>query len=79
LLIEITDVTSLLAMADETTGAMGLYSTELDSYTSDHMSLLESVSRLASTALHHAILNEQARAGAAVDIRTALPISRSPM
>ena len=62
---------------EETIGALALYSSELDSYSTDHLHLLESVSRLASTALKHAMLHEQTRAIAQTDTLTGLPNGRT--
>ncbi|HWO00974.1 MAG TPA: diguanylate cyclase, partial [Blastocatellia bacterium] len=61
-----------LTKGAETFGALGLYSGEIDSYSSDHLRLLESVSGLASTALQHAILHEQTKASAQTDPLTGL-------
>ncbi len=62
---------------DETIGALALYSSELESYKTDHLHLLESVSRLASTALRHAMLQEHTRAIAQTDPLTGLPSGRT--
>jgi diguanylate cyclase (GGDEF)-like protein/putative nucleotidyltransferase with HDIG domain len=61
----------------ETIGALALYTTDLESYSSDHLHLLESVSRLASTALQHAMLHEQTKASARTDALTGLPNGRA--
>jgi diguanylate cyclase (GGDEF)-like protein/putative nucleotidyltransferase with HDIG domain len=61
----------------ETIGALALYTSELDSYNNDHLHLLESVSRLASTALQHAMLHEQTKAIALTDALTGLPNGRA--
>lgn len=66
-----------LKRGDETLGALALYSSEVDSYTSDHLHLLESVSRLSSTALQHAMLFEQTKASALTDALTGLPNGRA--
>jgi GGDEF domain-containing protein len=66
-----------LKRGDETLGALALYSSELDSYNSDHLHLLESVSRLSSTALQHAMLFEQTKASAPTDGLTGLPNGRA--
>src|SRR6185295_4251893 len=66
-----------LTKGDETIGALALYSSELESYSSDHLRLLESVSRLASTALQHAIVHEQTRSNAQTDTLTGLPNGRA--
>jgi diguanylate cyclase (GGDEF)-like protein len=62
---------------EETIGALALYSSELESYTPDHLHLLESVSRLASTALQHAMLHEKTRTNAQTDMLTGLPNGRA--
>jgi diguanylate cyclase (GGDEF)-like protein/putative nucleotidyltransferase with HDIG domain len=61
----------------ETIGALALYSSEVDAYSSDHLHLLESVSRLASTALQRAMLHEQTKTIAATDALTGLPNGRA--
>jgi diguanylate cyclase (GGDEF)-like protein/putative nucleotidyltransferase with HDIG domain len=66
-----------LASGDETIGALALYTSELNSYTSDHLHLLESVSQLASTGLRQALLHEQNRANAETDSLTGLPNGRA--
>ncbi len=60
-----------------TIGALALYTNELESYSSGHVHLLESVSRLASTALQHAMLHEQTKAIAQTDALTGLPNGRA--
>jgi diguanylate cyclase (GGDEF)-like protein/putative nucleotidyltransferase with HDIG domain len=62
-----------LTNGDATIGALALYSAETDSYGAGHLDLLDSVSRLASTALRHAILNEQTRASSGTDALTGMP------
>ena len=66
-----------LTEGGETIGALALYTSELDSYSNDHLHLLESVSRLASTALQHAMLHEQTKAIAQTDALTGLPNGRA--
>ena len=66
-----------LTRGDDTIGALALYSSELESYSSDHLRLLESVSRLASTALQHAMLHEQTMSNAQTDSLTGLPNGRA--
>ena len=66
-----------LTSGEDAIGALALYSTELDSYSGDHLHLLESVARLASTALQHAILYEQTRSSAQTDALTGLPNGRA--
>ena len=58
-------------------GALALYTSELDCYSSDHLHLLESVSRFASTALQHAMLYEQTRTSSQIDALTGLPNGRA--
>jgi diguanylate cyclase (GGDEF)-like protein/putative nucleotidyltransferase with HDIG domain len=66
-----------LTSGDEAIGALALYSSEMDSYSGDHLHLLESVSRLASTALQHARLYEQTKMSAQTDALTGLPNGRA--
>jgi diguanylate cyclase (GGDEF)-like protein/putative nucleotidyltransferase with HDIG domain len=66
-----------LTKGDDTIGALALYSSDLDSYSSDHLNLLESVSRLASTALERAMLYEQTRSIAQTDVLTGLANGRA--
>ena len=66
-----------LIAGDEAIGALALYASEIDSYSSDHLYLLESVSRLASTGIQHARLHEQTRLNAQTDSLTGLPNGRA--
>ncbi len=66
-----------LTSGEEAVGALALYSTELEAYSSDHLRLLESVARFASTALQHAILYEQTKNSAQTDALTGLPNGRA--
>ncbi len=66
-----------LMKGEETIGALALYTNELDCYGSDHLHLLESVSRFASTALQHAMLYEQTRTSSQIDTLTGLPNGRA--
>ena len=66
-----------LMSGDDAIGALALYSRELDGYTADHLHLLESVARLASTALQHARLYEQTKVSAQTDALTGLPNGRA--
>ncbi|HKQ06287.1 MAG TPA: HD domain-containing phosphohydrolase [Blastocatellia bacterium] len=66
-----------LMSGDEAIGALALYSSTLDGYNGDHLHLLESVARLASTALQHAQLYEQTRVSAQTDALTGLPNGRA--
>jgi putative nucleotidyltransferase with HDIG domain len=71
-----------LMVGDDTIGALGLYSSDLAAYDTGHIQLLESVSRLTSTAIHHALLNEQARNPIGImteQIAGSLTISDAPM
>jgi putative nucleotidyltransferase with HDIG domain len=73
-----------LIVGDETIGALALYSTALAAYNTGHIQLLESVSRLTSTAIHHALLNQQAGNTAPISIMTeqitgSVSISDAPM
>jgi diguanylate cyclase (GGDEF)-like protein len=65
-----------LKNGEDAIGALALYSSDLSAYTSDHLHLLESVARLASTALEHAMLYEQTKAHAQMDGLTGLPNGR---
>jgi diguanylate cyclase (GGDEF)-like protein/putative nucleotidyltransferase with HDIG domain len=65
-----------LTKGDETIGALALYAVQLEAYSSGQLHLLESVSRLASTALQHAMLYEQTKAIAQTDTLTGLPNGR---
>lgn len=66
-----------LKKGDEAIGALALYASEIDSYSSDQLHLLESVSRFTSTALQHAMLYEQTKASAHLDTLTGLPNGRA--
>jgi diguanylate cyclase (GGDEF)-like protein len=66
-----------LKNGEDAMGALALYSSDLDFYNSDHQHLLESVARLASTALQHAILHEQTKTHAQTDGLTGLPNGRA--
>jgi diguanylate cyclase (GGDEF)-like protein len=66
-----------LVKGDAAIGALALYTEEMDSYSSDHLHLLESVSRLTSTALQHAMLYEQTKASGQTDSLTGLPNGRA--
>jgi diguanylate cyclase (GGDEF)-like protein len=63
--------------ADGTIGALALYSADLGSYDAGQLHLIETVSRLASTALQHALLYEQTRTTAQVDPLTGLANPRA--
>ncbi|HYP25172.1 MAG TPA: HD domain-containing phosphohydrolase [Blastocatellia bacterium] len=62
---------------DRAIGALALYSNEMDAYGSNHLHLLESIARFASTSLQHAILYEQTKASAQVDALTGMPNARA--
>jgi diguanylate cyclase (GGDEF)-like protein len=66
-----------LKNGEDAMGALALYSSELGSYTSDCLHLLESVARFASTALEHALLYEQTKTNAQTDSMTGLPNGRA--
>jgi diguanylate cyclase (GGDEF)-like protein/putative nucleotidyltransferase with HDIG domain len=66
-----------LANGSHTIGALALYTSEMNSYTSDQLHLLESVSQLASTGLRQALLHEQSRTNAETDSLTGLPNGRA--
>jgi diguanylate cyclase (GGDEF)-like protein/putative nucleotidyltransferase with HDIG domain len=66
-----------LKNGEDTMGALALYSSEVGSYTGEQLHLIESVARLASTALVQAILHEQTRASAQTDALTGLPNGRA--
>ncbi|HKY05276.1 MAG TPA: HD domain-containing phosphohydrolase, partial [Blastocatellia bacterium] len=66
-----------LANGADSIGALALYSSKLDSYSTDQLHLIESVSRLASTALQNAFLNEQTTTSAQIDALTGLPNGRA--
>lgn len=57
-------------------GAISIYSTHLESYTDDHMRLLETVTRLASDALANGMHHARAESNALTDSLTALPNAR---
>ncbi|HJQ71003.1 MAG TPA: HD domain-containing phosphohydrolase [Blastocatellia bacterium] len=61
----------------ETIGALAVYASEMEAYSSNHLHLLESVARLASTALQHAILYEQTKSNAQTDVLTGLVNGRA--
>jgi diguanylate cyclase (GGDEF)-like protein/putative nucleotidyltransferase with HDIG domain len=66
-----------LMSGDQAIGALGLYTSEMDSYNSAHLHLLESVCGLASSALERAMLYEQTGASAETDQLTGLRNARS--
>lgn len=66
-----------LTSGDQAIGALALYSSEMDNYSGDHLHLLKSVARLASTALGQARLYEQTKVSAQTDALTGLPNGRA--
>jgi len=66
-----------LISGDAAIGALALYSSAMDSYSGDHLHLLNSVARLAATALQHARLYEQTKVSAQTDALTGLPNGRA--
>ncbi|HEY6333124.1 MAG TPA: HD domain-containing phosphohydrolase [Blastocatellia bacterium] len=68
-----------LTRGEETIGALALYCAELKSYNAGHIQFLESVSRLASTALHNASLQEQVRASVPITPMGATPSGPLPV
>jgi putative nucleotidyltransferase with HDIG domain len=68
-----------LTVGDETMGALALYSNELAAYHTGQIQLLESASRLTSTALHHAFLNEQAKASGQLGLMGEPPSGPPPI
>src|SRR5262249_20856965 len=66
-----------LAGIDQPLGALALYSSELPAYSADQLQLIESVSRVTSTALQHAIVHEETKISARTDALTGLPNGRA--
>jgi diguanylate cyclase (GGDEF)-like protein/putative nucleotidyltransferase with HDIG domain len=58
-------------------GALALYSSELISYTADHLRLIEAVAKLASDAIANAVHHEQTETSALTDMLTGLPNARA--
>jgi diguanylate cyclase (GGDEF)-like protein/putative nucleotidyltransferase with HDIG domain len=58
-------------------GALALYSSELISYSADHLRLMEAVAKLASDAIANAVHHEQTEASALTDLLTGLPNARA--
>jgi diguanylate cyclase (GGDEF)-like protein/putative nucleotidyltransferase with HDIG domain len=58
-------------------GALALYSAELDSYTADHLRLMEAVAKLASDAIANAMHHERTETSALTDLLTGLPNARA--
>jgi diguanylate cyclase (GGDEF)-like protein/putative nucleotidyltransferase with HDIG domain len=57
-------------------GAVSLYSCELDNYEDEHMRLLETVSRIASDAIHKSLQHAETESRALTDPMTLLPNAR---
>src|SRR5581483_1273974 len=66
-----------LTKGEEAIGALALYSHTQNSYSTDQLHLLESVARLVSTALQHALLYEETKSSAQKDVLTGLPNGRA--
>jgi diguanylate cyclase (GGDEF)-like protein/putative nucleotidyltransferase with HDIG domain len=58
-------------------GALGLYSADLDSYTGDHLRLIEAVAKLATDAIGNAVQHERSETSALTDLLTGLPNARA--
>ncbi|MGI8567370.1 MAG: diguanylate cyclase [Pyrinomonadaceae bacterium] len=68
---------SPLIREDGAFGAITLYSTTRDSYTTEHVRLLESVAMHASSALKNALMFEKTKESALTDALTCLPNARA--
>jgi diguanylate cyclase (GGDEF)-like protein/putative nucleotidyltransferase with HDIG domain len=66
-----------LAKEETLLGALALYSADLDSYTADHLRLMESVAKLASDAIANSAHHELAQTSALTDLLTGLPNARA--
>jgi diguanylate cyclase (GGDEF)-like protein/putative nucleotidyltransferase with HDIG domain len=66
-----------LTGVDQALGALALYSSEMPTYSADQLRLIESVSRVTSTALQHAIAHEETKISARTDALTGLPNGRA--
>jgi diguanylate cyclase (GGDEF)-like protein/putative nucleotidyltransferase with HDIG domain len=66
-----------LIKGEEAIGALALYSNSQDNYNSEQLHTMESVARLASTALQHALLYEETKSSAQRDALTGLPNGRA--
>jgi len=58
-------------------GALAMYSVELNSYSPDHLRLMEAVAKLASDAIANAVHHERAQINALTDSLTGLPNARA--
>ena len=66
-----------LTREDAVLGALALYSTDLSSYTADHLRLMEAVAKLASDAIANAVHHERTETSALTDLLTGLPNARA--
>lgn len=75
---EYSAMVSLPLIADEKLiGAVSLYSCELENYEDEHLRLLETVSRIASDAIHKSMRHAETESRALTDPMTSLPNARS--
>ena len=58
-------------------GALSLYSADEDSYTADHLRLIEAVAKLATDAIGNALHHERTETSALTDLSTGLPNARA--
>lgn len=58
-------------------GALALYSADQDSYTADHLRLIEAVAKLATDAIANAVHHERTETSALTDLLTGLPNARA--
>jgi diguanylate cyclase (GGDEF)-like protein/putative nucleotidyltransferase with HDIG domain len=58
-------------------GALALYSADQDSYTGDHLRLIEAVAKLATDAIANAVHHERTETSALTDLSTGLPNARA--
>ncbi|HWN98756.1 MAG TPA: diguanylate cyclase [Blastocatellia bacterium] len=58
-------------------GALALYSADQDSYTADHLRLIEAVAKLATDAIANAVKHERTETSAVTDLLTGLPNARA--
>jgi diguanylate cyclase (GGDEF)-like protein/putative nucleotidyltransferase with HDIG domain len=58
-------------------GALALYSADQDSYTADHLRLIEAVAKLATDAIANAVHHERTETSALTDLSTGLPNARA--
>ena len=62
---------------DAVLGALAMYSTDLSSYSADHLRLMEAVAKLASDAIANAVHHERTETSALTDLLTGLPNARA--